>query len=204
MTLCRLFLLDFITFAVMKWIGKRISFVDDKNKTTIVIYPEGKVLWNALIGAWTAMWIMLGVIVLWAYFTFEISDQEAIIIVIFLSFWVYYAYKAIKSFLWFLWGKELIKIDEVSLIYKRSIKGYGKAIPYYFENIKKISVTVPKEKSIQSSWEKSPWVIGGERIEFDYKGKRIRFGRKLNEKDTALLFKLVTKRIEERLRKRKK
>jgi hypothetical protein len=51
--------------------------------------------------------------------------------------------------------------------------------------------------------EQSPWVKGGERIDFQYFGKTIRFGRKLNQKDTELLFKLITKRIEERLRKSK-
>ena len=64
-------------------------------------------------------------------------------------------------------------------------------------------VQQPKENSIQAVWEASPWIRGGQRIEFDYMGKVIRFGRKLNEKDTKLIFQLITKRMEEQLRKRK-
>ena len=100
-------------------------------------------------------------------------------------------------------GRELLKLDETALSYKRSIKSYGKSSVYYYENIAKMEVHQPKEKSIQAVWEQSPWVKGGERIDFQYFGKTIRFGRKINKKDTELLFKLITKRIDDRLRKLK-
>ncbi len=186
----------------MKWIGNRISFVDDKLRTTIVIYPENVTWVKGLMGAWVAMWTVIGISVVWSYFTFDLKNQEKIIIYVFMSFWLYYAIKVFRSFFWLLWGKELIKIDETALSYKKSIRKYGKAVPYYFENIKKISMYHPEERSIQAVWENSPWVRGGERIEFEYLGNIVRFGRKLNEKDAKLLFNLVTKRIEERLRKK--
>jgi len=120
-----------------------------------------------------------------------------------MTFWAYYAVRVIRSFFWIMWGKELIKIDEVALYYKRSIKNYGRSIPYYFENIKKIALFQPKAKSIQSVWEASPWIRGGERMEFEYQGKMVRFGRKLEEKDSKILFNLITKKVEERVRKSK-
>lgn len=185
----------------MKWIGNRISFVDDKVRTTIVIYPESSALIKGLMGAWVAMWIVIGSTIVWSYFTFKLTEQEKIIIYVFMTFWTYYAVKVIRSYFWLMWGKELIKIDEAAFFYKRSVRKYGKSIPYYFENIKKISLHQPKEKSLQSVWEASPWVRGGERIEFEYLGKVIRFARKLDEKESKLLFNLVTKRIEERMKK---
>ena len=96
---------------------------------------------------------------------------------------------------------ELIKVNETAFVYKRSIKNYGKATPYYLENIKQMRMLQPKENSLQAVWENSPWVKGGERMEFDYMGKTVRFGRKLNEKDGKLFFNLLTKKIEERMRK---
>jgi hypothetical protein len=185
----------------MKWIGKRVSFVDDKQKTTIVIYPESNVLIKGIIGAWVAMWMTIGATIIWSYFSLKLTNQENIIIYIFMTFWVYYAVKVFRSFAWLMWGKELIKIDETALFYKKSVKKYGKSVPYYFENIQKMSLFIPKVKSLQASWEASPWVRGGERIEFEYFGKMVRLARKLNEKDAKLLFSLVTKKIEERLRK---
>jgi hypothetical protein len=62
-------------------------------------------------------------------------------------------------------------------------------------------MSTPKEKSFQAIWESSPWVRGGERIEFEYKGKVIRFARKIEEKDAKVLFTLITKKIEEKMKK---
>jgi len=187
----------------MKWIGERISFVDDKQRTTLVIYPENVAWIKAAMGAWVTMWLVIGATIIWSYFTFPLTEQENIIIYVFMTFWAYYAVKVLRSFSWLMWGKELIKIDEAAVYYKKSIMKYGKSTPYYFENIKSVSMYHPKEKSLQSVWEASPWIRGGERIEFEYKGKYIRFGRKLTEKDAKLLFALVTKRIDERMRKLK-
>jgi hypothetical protein len=120
---------------------------------------------------------------------------------VFITFWAYYAMKVLRSFSWIMWGKELVKIDEAAFYYKKSVRNFGKSTPYYLENIKKIELLQPKERSIQTVWEASPWIRGGERIEFEYLGKVIRFGRKLEEKEAKLLFNLVTKRIEERMRK---
>lgn len=187
----------------MKWIGKRISFVDDKDKLTVVIYPQISPMMKSLMGAWVAMWWAIGGIVIWALNKLPMSNDEVIAIYVFLAFWAYFAVKVTRSYLWLNFGRELIKIDETRLNYKKSIKNYGKATSYFLENIKQISVIQPKEKSVQSAWEKSFWIKGGERIEFEHMGKLVRFGRKIEKKDTELLFKLVTKSIEQRVRKLK-
>lgn len=186
----------------MKWIGKRISFVDDKLKTTVVIEPESVFWVNALMGAWVAMWMVIGATVIWALLFLEMTKEEKIGLIVFLSFWLYFAIRVTRTFFWLLWGKELIKIDETAMTYKRSIRRFGKAVPYYLENITKIRVIVPKERSLQSVWEASPWIRGGERLEFDYLSKTVRFGRKLDEKDAKLLYQFLTKKIDQRLRKK--
>lgn len=188
----------------MKWIGKRISFVEDKDKSTFVIYPERKPIVLAMIGAWFAMWLTIGGVTFWAWNTFELTQQEEIIVVIFLIFWAYYAQRVGRTFLWFMYGKEMLKINEAHFSIKRSIRGYGKAHQYFVDNIKKMSLHQPKEQSIQSAWEKSPWIVGGERIFFEYMGKQTKVGRKLDEKDAKLLFQMLTKRIEKQVRRNKK
>ncbi|NRA11276.1 MAG: hypothetical protein HRT57_04895 [Crocinitomicaceae bacterium] len=188
----------------MKWIGKRVSFVDDKSKTTIVVHPKDIGWLKGLMGAWVSMWLTLGAIVIWYSLNSKFTEQESIIIIIFLAFWVYFAFKVMKSWFWLMWGKELIKIDEAKLIYKKSIRKYGKSKFFLLENISKIAVYKTEERSLQAAWEKSPWVIGGERLEFEYQGKVIKIGRKLDAKDAELLFKLLTKRIETQVRKNKK
>jgi hypothetical protein len=102
-----------------------------------------------------------------------------------------------------MWGKELIKVDEAAFTYKKSIKGYGRAIPYYLENINKMCVQMPEANSIQTAWESTPWIRGGERLEFEYMNQIVRFGRKIEEKEAKLLYNLINKRIEDQLKKRK-
>ena len=185
----------------MKWIGNRISFLDEPLKTTFIIYPESKSWVRAAMGAWVAMWLTIGLVVIWSLNMLNLTQQEKIILYVFLTLWFYYLYRVGKSFFWLLWGKELIKIDETAFTYKKSIRSYGKAGVFYFENIKDMKIVIPKENSIQAVWESSPWIKGGERIEFEYMGKMIRFGQKLKETDAKLLYNVVTKRIQERMKK---
>ena len=70
----------------MKWIGERISFVEDPLKTTIVIRPENITWIKAVLGAWFFMWITIGVTMFWSL-SLKLSDQEQIIVGIFLCFW---------------------------------------------------------------------------------------------------------------------
>jgi hypothetical protein len=185
----------------MKFIGTRTSFVDDKHKTTIVISPENIFWHKGLMGAWFSMWVVIGVTMVWALNVMKLTEQEKIIVFVFLVFWAYYAIKVGRALAWILWGKELIKINKDGLTIKKSVKGYGKSTNYFLENIQKIRTVQPKENSLQAVWENSPWVQQGERIEFDYISKTIRFAKKLDQKDTKLLFNLITKKIEEYLKK---
>ena len=119
----------------MTEISDRISFIDHASKTTIVILPKKQPWVIALMGAWLGMWITIGLITCWALFTMKLNQQEQIILWVFLSFWAYYSIRVGRSFLWLLWGQELLKIDEIGLHIKRSIRTYGKSVPYFFENI---------------------------------------------------------------------
>ena len=136
----------------MKWIGSRISFVDHPSKTTVVIEPEKNFWVNMMMGAWLAMWYVVGFTLIWAFYTLTLSNQEQIIVIVSLVFWLYYASRVTKAFLWLQYGKEKLKIDEVGIHIKKSIGNYGKSIIYYHENIKQISIIFPEPNSIQSVW----------------------------------------------------
>ena len=61
-----------------------------------------------------------------------------------------------------------------------------------------------KESSFQKVYDDSLWVRGSNRIEFEFFKKRISFGRKLDEKDSKMMFQILTKRIEKFLSTKKK
>lgn len=201
----------------MKWIGERISYVDHADKTTIIITPEPVGFVKALMGAWFFMWAAIGGTMIWAmgsgYIYFSAgtkvptaSEKQTLFLIalIFLVFWLYYFIRIGRMFFWLLWGREYLKIDKINMTIKTSIREYGKARQYFLDNLSKVRVHVPEKKSFQAAWENSPWIRGGERLEFDYMGKTIRFGRKLNEQDAKLLFQLITKRVDDHLKKNRK
>jgi hypothetical protein len=72
---------------------------------------------------------------------------------------------------------------------------------YYHENIKQINLVFPAPNSIQSVWESSPWINGGERVQFEYLNKTIRFGKKIDPKDANVLLNLLVKRSREYIKK---
>ena len=179
----------------MKTIGDRISFEDSKAKTTVVIVPEKNLFVNALMGAWLGMWYCIGGIVIWSLIQLSLNEQERIILYIFLIFWMYYAFRISKAYLWLIFGKELLKLDRDGFHIKNSFFSYGKLRTYYFSNIKDFQFDIPENRTIRAVWESSPWVSGGERFEFEYFGKHKKFGRKLNFKESKLLFDLLKAKI---------
>lgn len=186
----------------MKYIGSRISINEAKDKTTIVILPHQSAWTNAAMGMWLAMWYAVGGTVIWSLFQLKLTEQERIILYIFLVFWLYYAARITYTFLWVLKGKEWMKIDGTRLTIKKSVGTFGKAKEYFFENIRQFSVHQPEKGSIQAVWEASPWISGGDRMQFDYFGKLIRFGRKLDESEAKQLFVFLDKQIKERLKRK--
>lgn len=186
----------------MKWIGERISYVDNDNKTTIIITPGATGWQKSLMSAWVSMWITLGAATVWYWLTFTLTRQETLILIVFACFWVYYFVRVGRSFFWLLFGAEHIKIDKIAMTVKNSIRGYGSAREYFLENLKKGEVDIPREGSFQAVYENSPWVRGGERISFEYGHKQLRFGKKLSEKEAKALFQVVTARLDKFLRKK--
>jgi len=185
----------------MKWIGERVSVVDGKDLTTIVIYPQQTTWKSMLLYAWFSMWTSIGVLVVMQLF-YDYKREEKLMLFVFLMFWVYFFVRIGRAVIWQARGKELMKINDQAFVLKRSVFGYGKAKEYFFENIKKIRVHEPKSNSFEEFFQNSYFVVGGERIVFTYAGDDIKFARKLNEKDTKLLFQFITKQIEQRMRKR--
>ena len=175
----------------MKWLSNRISVKKHGLFTTIIITPLQNFWVNLLMGAWLGMWLTIGAVVISSFFIFNLSYQEELILWIFLSFWGYYLQKISRSFIWLLYGKELIKIDEVGLNYKRSIFKYGKTHVVFFENIVSITSRFPEEKSLEAVWESSPWINGGERIFLETKLKTYSLGRKLTKTEASGLMDLL-------------
>jgi len=112
-----------------------------------------------------------------------------------LGFWAYFEYKIFHAYLWRKSGKEKIKIRDKKFLYKRDISGRGKIKSFETDFIKDLRMPEPKENSFSENLNNSYWVIGGEKLAFDYYGKEIKFGIQLEEADAKALLKLIMKEM---------
>jgi hypothetical protein len=179
----------------MHLLSERLSYQDHSNYTTFIILPPNIGSKRAIMGAWFSIWMIIGTIITYQILTIK-DQQQWLILIIFMCFWAYYAFRVGRGFFWLLWGKELLKIDDNAFWIKKSIKGFGKSIPYYHENIDKIRLSLPKEGSMQIVYEATEWVVGSGTVEIEYFGKIKSFGLKLNESEAKQLYQVVLKRLE--------
>ncbi len=186
----------------MKWIGNRVSFVDKKDNISFVIYPPKLGRKKSLILIWFVLWIFIGGYVTTAFFR-DFSGEEKLALLIFILFWLYFAIRVLRTLLYLYYGREYIKLDKNSLRIKRATGSYGKSNQYFIENITKLSVVPLKEGSFKKVFEDSPWVRGANRIQFECFQKNYSFGRKLEDKDAEMIFKILTRRIEKYLKSKK-
>ncbi|MCB0478941.1 MAG: hypothetical protein KDC84_12290 [Crocinitomicaceae bacterium] len=187
----------------MKKIGERITFEDQKGFTTIVIAPASVDWKNAMLFGWVIAWTYVGVYIAYNFIAGLFSDDQQIYFAAFMVFWFYFEFRSIKSLLWIKYGKELIKIDEEYLVFKKSIKSYGKANKFFLENIKKFEEIENNDSKWIKAFENSYWELGKETMQFEVMGKKVKFGRKLNEQDVKLLFKVIEKRLNQKLKRKK-
>lgn len=187
----------------MKRIGDRITFVDNKDNLSFVVYPPNLGKKKLLIVIWLALWILIGIYMAFQFLR-EFSSEEKIALVIFMFFWAYFALRVFKTVLYLYYGKEYIKLDQNSLKVKHATGSYGKANQFFIENISKIRTVTFKPNSFKKAFEDSAWVKGTNRIEFEYFNKKYGFGRKLDEKDAEMVYKILIRRIDKFLKSKKK
>lgn len=175
--------------STVKKLSERVSYKDHGSFITIVISPKLDRKRETLLTTWVLAWTVCGIIILSQLFM-DYTKEEKLFMVAFLSFWVYYEYRIGYVWLWRKRGVELLKIEDGKLNYKRSIREYGKAHSFFIDNIKEFG-KMDKEESFFKELERSFWVIGGERLGFEYQKKIVKFGVQLNDEETNKLEKFL-------------
>ena len=75
--------------------------------------------------------------------------------------------------------------------YKRSWGSYGSAVSYDLDTIKDLGLVNLSGKSFARSYQNAFWTVGGEQIGFEYLGKKVVIGLRLEEKDAKKVVKLI-------------
>ncbi len=156
--------------------------------------PKGK---EALLITWAIAWILCGAYVIYARTELAEDDPLRQYLLAFLAFWAYFAFKIGRVVLWRTKGFELWRIKDGSLTIKDSILGYGKASTYFVENIQKLGLLNFDETSIKWQLNDSPWVMGGERLGFEYLGKKVIFGKGITDEEARNVLSLLKQALTE-------
>lgn len=169
----------------MEIVSERVSIDRSADRTSVVIsarLPKGK---EALLVAWFLCWLLVGAYIIHARFQLSEGDTLRQYLLVFLAFWFYFVVKVGRAVLWRLKGFEIWRLKDGVLTIKDSIFGYGKANTYFVENIQKLGALNIDPTSFKYQVTDSFWTIGGERLGFEHAGRKVIFGKGLNEAEAA-------------------
>ena len=170
------------------------------------VQREGWLPWPHLqrragpLGPWFGGWLGLGGLMV--YGAYSSAGDERMYLIVSLAFWAFFFVRILKVILWRRIGSEIIKITSKEMMVKDAFKTRGKERFYYLERIGNIEVIERKEASFFSSLDQSFWILGGDNIHFNYKGKTNVLGKQLSQSDAMQLCNYLNKSIARYLKKK--
>ena len=186
----------------MKTIGKRISIKSSAEIATVVISAKVASWKESLLAAWIVCWLVCLVVFVLELFKSH-SEKELVILFGIIAFMLYYSFRIIKVYLFRRRGFEYIKISDEAITYKRAIRKYGKAHIYKLPAVSNVSVITKENGSVTKVLEGSFWVMGGERISFDFGEKAVRLGMGLSDKDAKEFGQWLNDQVKKKKRRAK-
>ena len=179
-------------------IGERITVSKQDSETIIRIDGTVEKWMNHALMGWVFMWSMIGLYVMYFLYSGKAQSEQLFFFITYLVFWAFFEYKAIYSLLFRLKGYELIKISSDSVYIKRGVFSFGKVQRYVRDNVKELKKVEDDKKSLSSVYNKSFWVMGNEKLMFQYIGKNVGIGMHLTEKDASTLLMFIRKTLKKK------
>lgn len=177
----------------VKYISPRISYRENQGETTLVISSQIAKPKFVMLTVWLCLFGLSGLLIVSQIFVPGYPGMTRIGFIAFTSFWAYFMYRL--GYVWWFRksGMEFIRLQDGKLSIKRAIHTYGKSHEFLIGNIKHFGQRVQAQKSFSTELENSFWVLGGERLQFEYLGRDIRFGIQLTDEEVQKLKPLFTK-----------
>lgn len=176
---------------------ERISFIRKPDELTVVITQEIPRAKEALLFAWLCAWALVGGAFIYYWRMAPAGSTDRIFFAISTAFWLYFFVRIIKVWLWRRIGKELLRIHGETLSIKDAYGKWGKARIYATEQVRKFGVVPYDFTKFGQFMDRSFWVIGGESLGFEYRGKKIVFGKQLSDRDALQLARIIEKALRE-------
>lgn len=180
-----------------KMLTERISFIRKPDELTVVITQEIPRAKEAMLFAWLCAWALVGGVFIYYWRMAPAAYTDRIFFAISTAFWLYFFVRTIKVWLWRRIGKELLRIHGETLSIKDAYGKWGKARMYTTDQVRKFGVVPYDFTKFGQFMDRSFWVIGGESLGFEYRGKKIVFGKQLSDRDALQLARIIEKALRE-------
>lgn len=168
----------------MEFISERVSVERRPDGLSIVIGARLPRVKEAILLAWFAAWTFCGAYFIWSLFQHP-SEKTRDGLIIMLAFWLWFEWRIGRVMLWRLRGFEIWRLKDGVLTIKDSILGYGKASDYFVKNIDRFGALQVDATSWKWQLNDSFWVMGGERLGFEYIGRKVVMGKGLTDQEAA-------------------
>lgn len=185
----------------VKVIDPKVSYSKQGNRLRVIILGKIERWKEGLLIAWLVAWLFCGSVVFLESLKAE-GQEEKVAFFGFLVFWAYFLWRVGRTLLFRLGGNELIEVNEESVILKKSFFTYGKTKEFLLENIQNFKPIVLSKTSLAYTYENGWWVLGGEKLGFEYHGKFVKFGMQIEEKAVQNVYTLMNKQIKDNLRRK--
>jgi hypothetical protein len=177
-----------------KSVGKRLHITETAQAAEIRIVGQLEPWKTLVLTLWLIAWLFCGVVVL-SEFMAAVEREMKLMLFVFMVFWAYYLWKVGQVWMYRRRGYEHIRLADGEIQITRSIMGAGKTQRYFIENIETLKQIEIPQRSFAFTYENMWWVLGGEKVGFDYAGKFVRFAMQLDEKETQEVLRFLKKNM---------
>lgn len=172
-----------------KFIGKRIAVRRSKGEIEIIVTQQIERWQEALLITWIIAWLFCGIVIISNAFT--VGGSMQIMLIVLSSLWLYFFIRVLKAFLWRKIGREILVMQSGKMSLKNAFGKFGKTEHFNYQHIFKLGLVKRDPGNFFAFLDDSFWVIGGERIGFNYSNQKVRIGKQLSVRDAELLIRVL-------------
>lgn len=176
-----------------KSIGKRINIAEHSDATTIIIDQKITKTQQLSLEMWFGGWVGLGCLIIYGAYTF--SGNESTVYLICLAFWGFFFVRIAKVIAWRRIGREIIRVSPKQLLIKNAFNKKGKDKFYSINDLSEFKARTGDPVSFMQGLDNSFWIIGGDKIDFTFRGKKHVLGKQLKDSDSLQLANYLNKLV---------
>jgi hypothetical protein len=178
-------------------IGERITFERSGDTLTVVITQQISRRQESFFFAWLMALVAVGGAFIFYWVNSPAGSSDRIFFMTCTAFVLFFLVRYGKVFLWRRIGRELIRIKDEEMTIKNAFGSYGRAQHFDTTAIKRYGVIPYDHTKFGQFMDRAFWEMGGETLGFEYRGKKIRFAKQLDDREAAQLGRVIEKGLSE-------